>query len=262
MNLPYIKLFGDTSATVDMLSDAEAGRLLKSLLHYASGQVDDLPGQEKLVFAMLKTQMDRDAASYQEYLDKQRENGKKGGRPKNPSLSDENPENPSLFLKTQKSQDKDKDKDKDKEEDKDKDKDKEEDKEEDNNNDYSAWLTDDDIMEALERDRQIEETARRWGLPYTEGHMLKARDLASTYTLEWLLKAIERSGDGQRQTWGYVEGILRNWMQKGGIDTAKKPEKPMRTTGATQYTQRDYAEDDLDSVTNDLIAEAKRLRGA
>ena len=123
MSLPYIKVFVDTSATIDLLSDAEAGRLLKSLLHYAvDGEGDELTGQEKLVFAMLRAQMDRDAASYQSYVDKQRTNGKKGGRPRNPEKPNEtqpNPENPSLFSKTQKSQEKKEDKDKDKDEDKD-----------------------------------------------------------------------------------------------------------------------------------------------
>ena len=119
--LPYIKLFGDNSATIDLLSDAEAGRLLKALLHYNQGKETQLVGQEKLVFAMLKAQIDRDAASYQSFIDKQRENGKKGGRPKNPenpTLTQTNPKNPSLFEKTQKSQEKEKEeeKEKDKEE--------------------------------------------------------------------------------------------------------------------------------------------------
>ena len=106
MQVPYIKLFADASATIDMLSDAEAGRLLKSLMHYANDQEDELPGQEKLVFAMLKTQIDRDAASYRTFCDKQRENGLKGGRPKKPMVITENPNNPVVFSETQKSQDK------------------------------------------------------------------------------------------------------------------------------------------------------------
>ena len=111
MKLPYVKVFGDLSATVDLLSDAEAGRLLKSLLHYINGGEDELLGQEKLVFAMLKSQIDRDSASYAAFADKQRENGKKGGRPPKANAFSENPKNPSLFSKTQKSQEKDEDKD-------------------------------------------------------------------------------------------------------------------------------------------------------
>ena len=121
MNLPYVKVFGDLSATVDLLSDAEAGRLLKSLLHYINGGEDELLGQEKLVFAMLKSQIDRDSASYAAFADKQRENGKKGGRPPKANAFSENPKNPSLFLETQKSQEEEKEKDKDKDQEKDKD---------------------------------------------------------------------------------------------------------------------------------------------
>ena len=119
MNLPYVKVFGDLSATVDLLSDAEAGRLLKSLLHYINGGEDELLGQEKLVFAMLKSQIDRDSASYAAFTDKQRENGKKGGRPPKANAFSENPKNPSLFSETQKDKDQEKDKDKDQEKDKD-----------------------------------------------------------------------------------------------------------------------------------------------
>lgn len=115
--MPYIKVFTDMSATVDLLSDAEAGRLFKAVLHYSADVEDELPGQEKLVFAMLKSQIDRDAASYRDFCDKQRENGLKGGRPKKPTVSTKNPENPTVFSKTQKSQDKEKDKDKEKEKD-------------------------------------------------------------------------------------------------------------------------------------------------
>ena len=201
MTIPYIKLFCDASATIDMLSDAEAGRLLKALLHYANDITDTLPGQEKLVFAMLKTQIDRDDASYQDFLDKQRENGKKGGRPKNPILSAENPKNPSLFEKTQKTQEKDKD------------------KEEDNKvnvkdararEELPFGLTDADIQDSLARDSQIEAAARSAGLNTSETAMLKARDYAQQYGLDTLLDAIRKTPlQAQKPSWAYVEGILK-----------------------------------------------------
>lgn len=108
--LPYIKVFPDLSETVDLLSDAEAGRLLKSILHYANGEEDELPGQEKLVYAMLRKQIDRDAAEYERYSEKQRANGCKGGRPKKPKETQQNPKNPLVFEKTQKSQEEEKEK--------------------------------------------------------------------------------------------------------------------------------------------------------
>lgn len=115
MPLSYVKLYADTSGAVDLLSDAEAGRLFKAVLHGIAGVEDKLLGQERLVYAMLKAQFERDAEAYDRYSDKQRENGKKGGRPKKPTGILENPENPTVFLETQKSQNKDKDKDEDKE---------------------------------------------------------------------------------------------------------------------------------------------------
>jgi hypothetical protein len=185
-----------------MLSDAEAGRLLKALLHYANDITDTLPGQEKLVFAMLKTQIDRDAASYQDFLDKQRVNGKKGGRPKNPSLYVENLKNPSLFGKTQKTQEKE--------------------KEEENINvnvnvkdarareELPFGLTDADIHDSLTRDSQIEDAARSAGLNTSETAMLKARDFAQQYGLDTLLDAIKKTPlQAQKPSWAYVEGILK-----------------------------------------------------
>ena len=116
--MPYIKLFGDTASAVDFLTDEEAGRLLKAILGYANGKNIELCGQEKLVFAMLRTQIDRDASAYEAFCEKQKANGSKGGRPrkptglpenpKNPVVLINNPKNPTVFSKTQKSQDKDK----------------------------------------------------------------------------------------------------------------------------------------------------------
>lgn len=106
--------------TVNLLSDSEAGRLLKALLAYINDQEVTVSGQERLVYSMMQTQIDRDTVSYQAFTDKQRENGKKGGRPKNPTVSNENPKNPSLYIETQKSQEEEKEKDKDEEEEEDK----------------------------------------------------------------------------------------------------------------------------------------------
>lgn len=90
--IKYVKIFCDISETVDVLSDAEAGRLLKAMLHYGmDGTVDQLPGQEKLVFCILKAQIDRDRESYDQKSQRNRENGAKGGRPKKPTETQENP---------------------------------------------------------------------------------------------------------------------------------------------------------------------------
>lgn len=94
----YIKVFCDMSETVDELSDAEAGRLFKALLHYGNDEtVDQLPGQEKIVYKILKATIDRDREAYNRKAQAQRENGAKGGRPRKPKETHNNPKKPMGF---------------------------------------------------------------------------------------------------------------------------------------------------------------------
>ena len=96
MNRTPLKVFPDVREAIDLLSDTEAGRLLKALVHYINGETEVPPGQEKLLFVMLKQQYDRDNADNADFVEKQRENGKKGGRPRKPIGFPENPKNPAL----------------------------------------------------------------------------------------------------------------------------------------------------------------------
>jgi hypothetical protein len=189
MELQYIKVYRDTSATIDLLSDNEAGRLFKALLHLLNDKMDNLPGQEKLVFAMLKAQIDRDNADYQAFLDKQRSNGRKGGRPS---------KNPLVFEKTQKTQEKEIEERK---------------KEKENDNDTRAredmpfGLTDEDIQASLYRRQQLEDAARSIGLQVTEAGMMYGERLVQEYGLEKVLDAIKKAVDVPK--WAYVEGICK-----------------------------------------------------
>lgn len=122
-------------------------------------------------------------------------------------------------------------------------------------------VSDDEVADFLERDRQIEEAARRWGLPWNEGSMIQARDWARSFTLEWLLLAIETSGKGKEQTWRYVGGILKSWKENGGPDAPKKQRaSPGKTVSAQAYQQREYTESELNAVSDDILAEARKRR--
>lgn len=202
--LPYVKVFGDLSATVDLLSDAEAGRLLKSLLHYINDREDELLGQEKLVFAMLKSQIDRDAASYAAYTDKQRENGRKGGRPAKAKPFSENPKNPSLFSETQKSQEKEEEKDKEKE-----------------NARTRAGGSISPFVSEEEADRLSAEYTRNMqtllaaledvGMKPTARNEQAAEELLAQYGLDRVLKAIDAAAEHDSRggvSWAYLRRIL------------------------------------------------------
>lgn len=204
--LPYIKVFPDLSETVDLLSDAEAGRLLKSILHYANGEEDELPGQEKLVYAMLRKQIDRDAAEYERYSEKQRANGCKGGRPKKPRETQQNPKNPLVFEKTQKSQ----------EEEKDKDKDKEEEERACAREGMTApapFMTPEECDAAAQQYDRVKNTLVRVGIQPTLQAMDTAMGLLADYGEERLLAALRTASDHDRKggvNWPFVRRILED----------------------------------------------------
>lgn len=235
------------------LSDAEAGRLAKALWSYTMGiELPNLSGAEKASFAMFQMALAQDDAEIGNLSEKRRSAGSKGGLQKvanqaNATFATENVANQAIATNKNKN----------------KNKEKEEEKDNDNSNSACAWLSDDEIAESLDRDRQIEDAARRWGLPCQEGHMIHARDLAREYTLPWLLRAIETAGNGKEQTWRYTEGILKSWKENGGPDAPRKQRaSPAKVVSAQQYGQRDYTEEELTDVSGDFLAEARAARGA
>lgn len=203
--LPYIKVFPDLSETVDLLSDAEAGRLLKSILHYANGEEDELPGQEKLVYAMLRKQIDRDVAEYERYSEKQRANGCKGGRPKKPRETQQNPKNPLVFEKTQKSQEEEKEKDK---------------EEEvvcaparEGLTAPAPFMTPEECDAAAQQYDRVKTTLVRVGIQPTLQAMDTAMGLLADYGEERLLAALRTASDHDRKggvNWPFVRRILED----------------------------------------------------
>ena len=85
----------DWGEIFDELDNEEAGKLVKHLFDYVR---DKNPKAEdkltKMMFIQIQQSLKRDLKKYENYIDKQSLNGKKGGRPKNPN-------NPTLFYKSQ-----------------------------------------------------------------------------------------------------------------------------------------------------------------
>ena len=123
MELTYIKVFVDYLDAIELLGDAERGRLFTALLEYGrTGVAPQLGGNERFLFPMMRAQIDRDKASLEAESSTYSEAGKKGakarwqGHKKDGLDSQAKPGHKKDGLDG---------KDKDKEEDKDKDKDKE-----------------------------------------------------------------------------------------------------------------------------------------
>jgi len=87
-NKKSVLLYCDIIYTVEKLSDENAGKLFKHYLKYVN-DLNPKPENEivDLVFEPIKQQLKRDLSKWEEFREKQSENGKKGGRPKKPTLS-------------------------------------------------------------------------------------------------------------------------------------------------------------------------------
>lgn len=79
-------LYCDLKHTIDHLTDDQAGKLFKHILDYVN---DQNPVTEdvitKLAFEPVKQQLKRDLKKWEKFIERQRENGKLGGRPNKPT---------------------------------------------------------------------------------------------------------------------------------------------------------------------------------
>lgn len=102
-------------------TDAECGRILRAALEYsATGETEELRGNERFIWPTIKQQIDRDSSAYNALCDANRENGKKGGRPLKPGAFPKNQKKRTVFPKTQKSQEEEKEEEEEKDEGKEK----------------------------------------------------------------------------------------------------------------------------------------------
>ena len=119
MELTYIKVFVDYLDAIELLGDAERGRLFTALLEYGrTGVAPQLGGNERFLFPMMRAQIDRDKASLEAESSTYSEAGKKGAKARWQGHKKDGLDSQAKPGHKKDGQDgKDKDKDKDKEED-------------------------------------------------------------------------------------------------------------------------------------------------
>lgn len=101
-------------APIQSLSDESLGKLFRAIFEYQiHGVCVELPVELTMAFNFFKTKFESDNIKYEAIVNRNKENGRKGGRPLKEDTNNENPKNPLGFLEPKKA-DKDKDKDKDK----------------------------------------------------------------------------------------------------------------------------------------------------
>lgn len=76
-------MYTDYMEQVSMLSREQRGDLFTAIMAYASNtELPNMDGVTMMAFCFIRSQMDRDRSKYQETIEKRREAGKQGGRPK------------------------------------------------------------------------------------------------------------------------------------------------------------------------------------
>lgn len=94
----YVKLWLTYDAYFEPLGDAEVGRLALAMMKYKSQGVEPVfSGNERFLWPAIKRDIDNAAAIQNAQLERDRENGRKGGRPKKSTEK----ENPGVFRETQ-----------------------------------------------------------------------------------------------------------------------------------------------------------------
>lgn len=89
-------LYHDMWEQFESLSDEEAGKIMKAIfIYHTTWEIVSMDRLLTIVFISIRKTLDRDRGRWLDYIEKQHTNGKKWGRPRN------NPENPTVILKTQ-----------------------------------------------------------------------------------------------------------------------------------------------------------------
>ena len=119
--MTYIKLFFDDLDAIELLGDAERGRLFTALLEYGkTGEAPQLNGNERFIFPMMRARLDRDMDAYHDEIEARRNAGRKGGEAKANNakqilaMLSNAKQSQAVLSKRSKDEDKDKDKDEDK----------------------------------------------------------------------------------------------------------------------------------------------------
>lgn len=136
--------------------------------------------------------------------------------------------------------------------------------------------TEEDVRQFLSRVREenlaLREIFERCGhesRPTAADRALYQRWRGWGYDRELLLFAADQARTAQGSKTAYLSKMLEMWHDAGITDVSqareRRPEEKKaagkKTVSAQQYAQRHYTEEELDTVSADLIEEAKKLRG-
>lgn len=234
----YVKLWDSYADYFEPLSDAEVGRLVLGMLQYKStGTAPEFSGNERFVWPAIRRDIDEAIRKHDEFLEKQAENGKKGGRPsKNQAFS----EKPTETQKTQAFSEKPK---------KAKDKGhrtKEKEMDKDSVTAVAVTTARADARDAAAADPCLAKAVQCYeanigALPRYVGDRLQY--WLGILGADLVCEAINRAASANARSWRYAEKILQSWHTSGvrTVEAAKmerlsRPRKEKDASGHNAHT--------------------------
>lgn len=98
MNKESFILFAEHEEIFENLTDKQAGQLIKAIFSYEKNrEVPHLDKTVKVAFVPIKQVLDKNREKYRLKCEQNKENGKKGGRPKKSKKTEQNPKKPNGF---------------------------------------------------------------------------------------------------------------------------------------------------------------------
>lgn len=248
MALAYLKVFFDFEERAEALSESEQGRLLLGMLKYArTGAVPAFKGNERFLWPMFKASIDREQESYEAKV----ENGRKGGRPLKPQNRAE------AFPKPDFTPENHPEPDETKKEEKEEKREKKEERRKKNTPSFEGEGEGDGFQAfwAQYPRKQNKQEARQVWEKLKPAPPLQAEILTAI--------AAQRQSDQWVKEGGRYIPLPSTWLHNRRWEDeafTPPPPNPVKRVSAQNYGQRDYTEDELLAVSEDLLAEARRNR--
>lgn len=101
----YVKLWLSYKSYFESYSAAEVGRLVLAMIEYReSGALPEFSGSERFIWPAIRRDIDESLKAQEKQTESNRENGKRGGRPRKANETEEKQKNPFVFSESEKSQ--------------------------------------------------------------------------------------------------------------------------------------------------------------
>lgn len=210
-------LYTEYIEQIEILSREQRGDLLTAIFYYAAGrELPDMDGMTKMAFSFIRSQLDKDSEKYKAIVEKRREAGAKGGRPK-ASASEEKAKKANGFFEKQTEAKK-------------------------PDNEYDNDIKKKDSKESKEKASRFIPPTRQELTAYCEEKNLNVdvERFVDYYTsIGWMV------GKNKMKDW---KATLRNWSRKERQDNGRAAESSK--TKFRNFEERDY---DMDNLTRALL---------